>query len=153
MAESRETSTSQEEVSRLVAEWQYLQNLAEALKQRIDVALAAISEIENTIQAIDELGKVTGEVEALFVLGANAYAKGKITDSKRVLINVGANVLIEKSLDDAKKFLETRIDALKRVVTETQQQLASVSARISKLEPELRRIAESQAEAQAGGKK
>jgi prefoldin alpha subunit len=132
-------------VNRLVAEWQYLQSLAEALRQRIDLALTAINEMEGTIQAIEELGKVTEEVEALFMLGANAYARGKITDTKKILVNVGANVLVEKSLEDAKRFFEARIDALKRLVAETQQQLASVTARLSKLEPELRKIAESQA--------
>jgi len=134
-----------QDVNRLVAEWQYLQSLADALRQRIDLALAAINEMEGTIQAIEELGKVTEEVEALFMLGANAYARGKIIDAKKILVNVGANVLVEKSLEDAKRFFESRIDALKRLVAETQQQLASVTARLSKLEPELRKIAESQA--------
>ena len=101
--------------------------------------------MEGTIQAIEELGKVTEEVEALFMLGANAYARGKIIDTRKILVNVGANVLVEKSLEDAKRFFESRIDALKRLVAETQQQLASVTARLSKLEPELRKIAEGQA--------
>jgi len=133
------------DINRLVAEWQYLQSLAEALKQRIDLALAAINEMEGTVQAIEELGKVTEEVEALFMLGANAYARGKITDTKKILVNVGANVLVEKSLEDARKFFEARIDALRRLVAETQQQLASVTARLSKLEPELRKMAEGRA--------
>jgi len=134
-----------QDVNRLVAEWQYLQSLAEALRQRMDLALAAINEMEGTIQAIEELSKVTEEVEALFMLGANAYARGKITDTKKILVNVGANVLVEKSLEDAKRFFEARIDALKRLVAETQQQLAGVTARLSKLEPELRKVAEGQA--------
>jgi len=133
------------DVNRLVVEWQYLQSLAEALRQRIDLALAAISEMEGTVQAIEELGKVTEEVEALFMLGANAYARGKIADTKKILVNVGANVLVEKSLEDARKFFEARIDALRRLVAETQQQLASVTARLSKLEPELRKMAEGRA--------
>jgi len=144
LVESEKAKPSREDVSKLVAEWQYLQSLAEALKQRIDLATAAITEIENTIQAIDELSKVTEEVEALFMLGANAYAKGKITDTKKILVNIGANVLVEKSLDEAKKFFESKIDNLRKVIAETQQQLASVSTRLSKLEPELRKIAESQ---------
>jgi len=145
LAESEKTKPSREDISKLVAEWQYLQSLAEVLKQRIDLATAAITEMENTIQAIDELSKVTEEVETLFMLGANAYAKGKITDTKKILVNIGANVLVEKSLEEAKKFFESRIDNLRRVIAETQQQLASVSTRLSKLEPELRKIAESQA--------
>lgn len=145
MEKSSSTRYSREDVSRVVTEWQYLQSLAEVLKQRIDLALAAINEMEGTIQAIDELSKVVGETEVLFMLGANAYAKGRIVDTKKILVNVGANILVEKSLEDAKKFFESRIDTLRRVVAETQQQLASVTARISKLEPELRKIAESQA--------
>jgi len=145
LEKSSSTRYSREDVSRVVTEWQYLQSLAEVLKQRIDLALAAINEMEGTIQAIDELSKVVGETEVLFMLGANAYAKGRIVDTKKILVNVGANILVEKSLEDAKKFFESRIDTLRRVVAETQQQLASVTARISKLEPELRKIAESQA--------
>ncbi|MCS7140446.1 MAG: prefoldin subunit alpha [Candidatus Nezhaarchaeota archaeon] len=133
-----------EDVSKLVAEWQYLQSLAEVLKQRIDLASAAITEMESTIQAIDELSKITEEVETFFMLGTNAYARGKIIDTKKILVNIGANVLVEKSLEDAKKFFESRIDSLRRVIAETQQQLASIASRLSKLEPELRKIAESQ---------
>jgi len=145
LAESEKLKPSREDVSKLVAEWQYLQSLAEALKQRIDLATAAITEMENTIQAIDELSKVSDEIETLFLLGSNAYAKGKIIDTKRILVNIGANVLVEKSLEDAKKFFESRIESLRKVILESQQQLASISARLSKLEPELRKIVESQA--------
>ncbi|MEM0320583.1 MAG: hypothetical protein QXS67_04145, partial [Candidatus Nezhaarchaeales archaeon] len=86
MEKSGSTKYSREDVSRVVTEWQYLQSLAEVLKQRIDLALAAINEMEGTIQAIDELSKVVGEAEVLFMLGANAYAKGKIVDTKKILV-------------------------------------------------------------------
>jgi len=136
---------AREDVTKLVAEWQYLQSLAEVLKQRIDIATAAISEIENTIQALEELGKAADEVEALIMLGSSAYARGKITDTKKILVNIGSNIVVEKTVDEAKKYFESRADDLRRVIAETQQQLASVSARLAKLEPELRKVAEAQA--------
>ncbi|MDI9619669.1 MAG: prefoldin subunit alpha [Candidatus Nezhaarchaeota archaeon] len=144
LAEGGKPKERREDAGKLVAEWQYLQSLAEALKQRIDLATAAITEMENTVQAIDELGKLSQETETLFLLGANAYAKGKITETRRILVNIGADLLVEKSLEDARKFFESRIEGLKKVVVETQQQLASVTGRLSKLEPELRKVAESQ---------
>jgi prefoldin alpha subunit len=83
--------------------YQQLQILEYQIKQLekiLDSVGTQLSEINNTIEALKEFGRLNINTEILFPVANGIFAKGKLSDNKLLNINIGSDVNIEKSVED-----------------------------------------------------
>ncbi len=125
---SMSDSKTQEALS---SEYALLSQVANELKNRIDLINVAINDFETALSSLKEVSKLSDGESMLIPIGGNILIKVSFVKSEKVLVNVGSGVVVEKGIEDAVSYLEEKIkvmrDELKKRVNEYQNVLQRMS--------------------------
>ncbi|RLI30224.1 prefoldin subunit alpha [Candidatus Bathyarchaeota archaeon] len=120
----------EEELRRLVAELQVLEELANSLQTRIGVIEAAITELRTAQRTLEGLEKEGVESELLIPIGGSSFITARLQSIEKIVVGVGAGVAVEKSLEDAKKSISERIATMERARDAYRARLGEVLKRL-----------------------
>jgi prefoldin alpha subunit len=125
-----------EEEREAIIQYSYLQARMEALLKEREKILDSIKETENTISSLSELKK---DIETIFSLESGVYCKGVVKE-ENFLVNIGARVFLELSKDGVLDILKKRLDALKKVMKELEDDIEIIISQQKKLEDIIRKV-------------
>lgn len=116
------------------------------IKQR-DLFISKLSEIQTTLNSMEEIEK--GKEEILFPLGSEAYAFGKVVEKKRMIIEIGAGIALEKTPAEGMEILKKRMEEIEKALNSVLQGIVEASSVLGQLESEIQEEIEKE-QAQAG---
>lgn len=131
----------QKELQEKILTYRILEARLDSLFKQRDMLASKMIEIQATLASADEIEKSEGEI--LFPIGAEAYAFGKVTDKNRFIVEIGANVALEKNLEETRQILDKRRAEIENALNAVQKEIAQAYASLERLEPEIRKMAES----------
>ncbi len=111
-----------EELERKSVQLQILQANMQMIREKEHALSHRLMELEETKQAIRDIGTVKAESEILVPLGSGNFVSGKISGTDKILVGVGGGIAIKKSPEDALKFLGERSAETNSAVQELESQ-------------------------------
>jgi prefoldin alpha subunit len=132
---------AEQDVESMADDLQELRTRGELIRQQIMQMQQSVAEIGSTIEALENLKKIKGEV--LMPLGAGTFAFYPKPDSEKVLITVGSNLLIQKSPQEAIELLKAREERLRSAMLEAQNDLKDVINSIQELTTKIAALSQS----------
>ncbi len=140
----------QEELRRLTAEIELLQNQANVHNQNLELLTVSLGEMRQTVETLEEVKGAEVGQEVLMPLGTGSFIKCTLKQNDRVMIGVGAGFSIEKNIDEAKAIVDKRIEETESAAQQTRERLAEISGRVEELTPKWQEIYKEVSEAQSG---
>ena len=125
---------------KILAEYEYLRNQADAIQRNRDMINASMAELDIVLNTLDEIKN--NKEEILVPIGGDSFVSAKIIDAKKVLIGLGSDVSVKKTIPDAKTDLKARLKELEVVRKDIIEKLGSLLDRIEQLSPQVRSIVE-----------
>ena len=125
-------NNQEEELRKLSAELQLLEQTAQTLQQRINMMNAALTDLTYANTTMNGIKKEKDNAELLVPIGGSSYIKVKLANVDKVIVGMGAGVSIEKTLVEAKTIIDERLNELQKTMNSAQQQFAQIVDRINK---------------------
>ncbi len=117
-------SSDEENFRKLLTELRLLEGTADALKNRINLINAAMTELAYASATMEGLQKKNAPL--LVPIGGGSYIKAKVETTETLVVGMGAGVSVEKSRDEAMQIVEKRVTELESSMNTIQQQLSTV---------------------------
>jgi len=134
------STTTEDEIRRLMAELRILETTAEYLQARINFVNAALTELNLANMSLEGIEKK--ESNLIFVpIGGGSYVKARLEETDKIVYGVGAGIAIEKTIKDAKEDIASRIAELNKTKTALEQQLNQVLIRLQEGQNRLQELA------------
>ena len=114
-----------EELNRLAIQAQLLQREGQALEGQLDVMRTTISDLNATIDTLNNLSKAKDA--GLLPVGSGAYITCKEVDQDSVLISVGAGLIVRKKAKEAVEVLEERLKNVSGAFEKSQKNLLGIN--------------------------
>ncbi|HDO42374.1 MAG TPA: prefoldin subunit alpha [Candidatus Bathyarchaeota archaeon] len=134
------STTTEDEIRRLIAELKILETTAEYLQARINFVNAALTELNLANMSLEGIEKK--ESNLIFVpIGGGSYVKARLEETDKIVYGVGAGIAIEKTIKDAKEDIASRIAELNKTKTALEQQLNQVLIRLQEGQNRLQELA------------
>lgn len=116
---------AREELNRLAIQAQLLQREGQALEGQIDIMRTTISDMNATIDTLNNLEMAKNE--GLLPVGSGAYITCKQVDADSVLISVGAGLIVRKKAKEAVEILDGRLKSVSGAFEKAQKNLLSIN--------------------------
>lgn len=136
----------EEEISRLYAQINTLNSIAEALKNQSETIQKQLIDMQLSIDTINEISKMEKGHKVLLPLGSSILIDAIVADNENSYINVGANVIIKKTNNDVKTILENRMENLQKQQLEVQKRLNEALNSIEYLQGQLNKLIQQSSE-------
>ena len=134
-------SKVEEEIRRLSVELRFLEQTAEAIRSRINMVNAVITDLTYANLSLEGLEKNRDNMELLVPVGGSSYIKASLQDPDKVIVGVGAGVSVEKTLKEAKEIIKKRLEDLQETRVSIQQRFGQVAQRINEDRSKLEELA------------
>ncbi len=125
-------NNQEQELRKLSAETQLLEQTAQSLQQRINMMNAALTDLTYANMTLDGIKKEKNNAKLLVPIGGSSYIKVKLANVDTVIVGMGAGVSIEKTLPEAKTIVNERLTELQKTMNSASQQFAQIADRINK---------------------
>lgn len=122
---------AEEELRRLSVEMRILEQTAEALKARINMVNAVITDLTYANMTLEGLENQKENTELLIPIGGNSYIKARLETPDKVTVGIGAGVSVEKTLQEAREIIRKRLEDMEKSRVSLQQQFSQVIDRIN----------------------
>lgn len=133
------STSTEDDVRRLIVELRILENTAEYLQSRVNLINAAITELNLANMSLDGIEKK--DSDSIFVpIGGGSYVKAKLEDTDKVVYGIGAGIAVEKSIKEAKEDIANRIAELNKTKAALEQQLNQVLIRMQEGQNKLQEL-------------
>ena len=123
-------SSEEEFFCRLVVELRMLEGTAEALRSRVNLVNAALTELRVASMTLNGLEKEKKDAQLFVPIGGGSYVKARLGSADKVIVGIGADVALERTMKEAKENLGNRIAELEKTRTTLGQQFAQVVEKI-----------------------
>ncbi len=131
-------------LQKLVAEYEYLRALAQAIEEQIRLSEAAQQDLVVTMASIQELGEKGLNKQLLVPLGSGVMAESLLNKYDKLLVDLGLNIYVKleppkviEYLNGRREFLKTRTDELVKNYSATIQRMSLLEPKINRLIREL----------------
>lgn len=125
-------NNQEQELRKLSAELQLLEQTAQSLQQRINMMNAALTDLTYANMTLDGIKKEKNNAKLLVPIGGSSYIKVKLANVDTVIVGMGAGVSIEKTLPEAKTIVNERLTELQKTMNSASQQFSQIVDRINK---------------------
>ncbi len=133
------STSTEDDVRRLIVELRILENTAEYLQSRVNLINAAITELNLASMSLEGIEKK--DSDSIFVpIGGGSYVKAKLEDTDKVVYGIGAGIAVEKSIKEAKEDIANRIAELNKTKAALEQQLNQVLIRMQEGQNKLQEL-------------
>lgn len=127
-------------LQKLVAEYEYLRAVAQALEDQIRLAEAAQQDLLVTISSIQELGEKALKKPLLVPLGSGVMAEAVLEKYDKLLVGLGLNIYAKLEPAKVVEYLNGRMEFLKKQLEELVRQYSATLQRMGLLEPKINRL-------------
>ena len=83
-----------------MAQFQSLQEHIEKFTEHVQLLNQQNVELENSKQALEDLGKTKLQSEVLAPIANGVFVKAMLTENTKLLVNVGADTVVEKTVEE-----------------------------------------------------
>jgi len=118
---------SEETIREQYSQFQYLQQHIEQISQHVELLSQQKMELEISINAVQELGKVPLQQELLAPIANGIFFKARLQDNQDLIVNVGSNVTVEKKVSDVVRLLEQQQQEISGQLQEAEAVLQELS--------------------------
>lgn len=140
----------QEELARLTAEIELLQNQASVHNQNLELLTLSLSELRATRESLEQLKKIEAGKELLIPLGSGSYVRSSLKQNDRVIIGVGSGFSVEKDVDEAKATVDKRAAELESAIQKTRERIQEIASRLDELSPRWQKLYRESSEQASG---
>jgi len=119
--------------------YRILQTRLDALLKQRNLLTGRLVELQTTLSSIKEVER---SKKALFQIGSGAWKEGQIIPKGKLIVEVGAGIALEKTPQEAEIILKRRVAEVQRALRTVQQAIATTTAELERLGPEIRVLAE-----------
>jgi len=123
-------SSEEETFRRLAVELRILEGTAEALRSRVNLVNAALTELRVAGMTLGGLAKEKKNAQLFVPIGGGSYVKARLESADKVIVGIGADVALERTMKVARENLGNRIAELEKTRTSLGQQFAQVVGKI-----------------------
>lgn len=120
---------AEEEFRKLTVELRFLEQTTEALKSRINMVNAVITDLTYAKITLEGLEKEKNP-ELFVPIGGSSYIKTKLEDRDKVIVGMGAGVSVEKTWPEAKDIVKKRLEDVEKTMASLQRQFAGVAGKV-----------------------
>ena len=121
----------EKDLNRMAIQAQILQRQGSTLSGQIDVMQTTLSDLQATIDTLDQLAKAK-EV-GLLPIGSGTYITCKGVDADQVLISVGSGIIVGKKAPEAAELLRKRYKSVSEAFDVAQKNLATLNTQLQDL--------------------
>ncbi len=134
------STSTEDEIRRLMVELRILESTAEYLQARINFVNTALTELNLANMSLEGIEKK--ESNLIFVpIGGGSYVKARLEETDKIVYGVGAGIAIEKTIKDAKEDIAVRIAELNKTKSALERQLNQVLIRLQEGQNRLQELA------------
>ncbi|MBN2518457.1 MAG: prefoldin subunit alpha [Candidatus Altiarchaeota archaeon] len=113
MDEEKNPMNDSQKLQLLLYKIQSQQGTLQELYKQLALVERSLSELEDTIAAIEEIPK-TKEGEALVPVGLGIFVKAELLEKNKFLVSVGSDIFLDKTAAEAKEYLEAQKGRIRR---------------------------------------
>ena len=118
-------------------EFRQLQEQIEQVTEHVQKLNQAVSEIEDTRNALLGLDKAEVGSELLAPIANGIFVKSELKDAQTLTVNVGADTVVEKTVDEVVGLLEKQQEQMKQKVVEAETVLQGFHEQAMKIYAEV----------------
>ncbi len=118
---------SAERIQEQYSQFQYLQQHIEQISQHVELLSQQKMELEISIKAVQELGKVPLQQELLAPIANGIFFKAGLNDNQILIVNVGSNVTVEKNVPEVVQLLQQQQQEISGQLQEAEAVLQELS--------------------------
>lgn len=134
--------TFEKELQRKYLQLQLYKHQLNTLIEQKNSIESRVEELKMTIHALEGLEKIKKGDEMWSSVGSSAFVMSDIKDTENVLINIGAGVVIKNTRKRSAEILQSRLNEMEEVNMSLMAEIIKYSEEVSKLEPEVQRLAQ-----------
>lgn len=135
---------NEEEMQQKYMQFQMFQQQIEQVSQHLEMLNRQEAELNNSINAIQELEKAQLGNEILTPIATGVFVKTELKDNKTMIVGVGSDTAVEKKAPEVIKYLEDQMNILKGNIIEANTVLQELSNQAMAIYQELEKQNNSQ---------
>ena len=128
---------NEEQIQQKYMQFQMMQQQLEQISQHLELLNQQNSELDISINAVQELSKIKVDNELLAPIADGIFLKGELKDNQKLIVNVGMNTTVEKSIPEVVKLLEQQKEELSQRMVEADAMMQEMSMQAMKLYQEV----------------
>lgn len=121
---------------------QLLKQQASAFMEEKNLVDEKVSELVNTINALNKLADAKKGHEILSPIGGSVFLSSDIRDTEKVLVGVGAGIILKKQRTEAIGILQSRLEELTQLEKSIVSEIRKFSEQMESLETDVQNLAE-----------
>jgi prefoldin alpha subunit len=129
--------TAQSDRQKKILQFQLLQQQLQQISEQMEVLNQQHTELEASIEALQELEKTKPGQEFLAPLANGIFVKGELNDTSTLLVNVGAEVAVEKDIPQVTALLERQKQEISERLVEADAVLQELARHATKIYKEI----------------
>ena len=131
----------EKKLQKLYTQFQILDQNIKQMQQQAAALNTQLIDLVSTTKNLDDLKNVKKGTEIFFPVSSGVYAKGEIKDNENLIVNVGADITVKKNLSDTKQIIEKQIGEMKKIQTQTVEELQRLTNQAALIEKEMNTLA------------
>ena len=116
----------EEQLRRILYEYQLMENSVQILQQRHQVLTSASSDLQISQQTLQDMKNLQTNNTILIPIGGGTFVQGKTGDLSTVIVGIGADISVEMKIEDAIKEITNRLEEVSKAETSVEEQLSQI---------------------------
>ncbi|MBS7620162.1 prefoldin subunit alpha [Candidatus Bathyarchaeota archaeon] len=117
----------EEQLRRLILEYQLMQGTAQLLQQRYELIQSTITELQVAESSLRSLKETQLGANILVPVGGNTFVNAKLGALDKVIVGIGASVSVDMDIDKAIENITERLKEVDKSFQAIQQQLEQIT--------------------------
>ncbi|MBM3291668.1 prefoldin subunit alpha [Candidatus Bathyarchaeota archaeon] len=116
----------EEQLRRILYEYQLMENSVQILQQRFQILTSASSDLQISQQTLQDMKDLPNNNPILIPIGGGTFVQGKTGDLSTVVVGIGADISVEMKIEDAIKEINNRLEEVTKAKTSVEEQLSQI---------------------------
>jgi len=116
---------------------QMIQQQAEQIAEYVQKLQLQLQEIDNSLEALQELKNTAINTEILAPVANGIFLKASLQDNQKLVVNVGAEVTVEKTIPEVINLLQEQKEKITQNVSEAEGVLQELQEHVRRVYQEM----------------
>ncbi|HLD39683.1 MAG TPA: prefoldin subunit alpha [Candidatus Nanoarchaeia archaeon] len=116
---------------------QMIQQQAEQIAEYVQKLQMQLQEIDNSLEALQELKNTAINTEILAPVANGIFLKASLQDNQKLVVNVGAEVTVEKTIPEVINLLQEQKEKITQNVSEAEGVLQELQEHVRRVYQEM----------------
>jgi prefoldin alpha subunit len=126
-----------EEIQKKFIQFKMIEDHIQELSKQHDLFEKQQQELNNTLEALEQLPTLKKGQEIMIPLAAGILIKGTISDPSSLFVNVGSDVTMTKTIEEGRGMVKEQLDQISEYEKQVTEQLVRLSEMADKVNEEL----------------